>query len=139
MGTYSYDAVDKIISLINDNWTDGQTPQTDKSWERRSVGFIDDRRDQIILTPKAENVKYFGLYGVDHWHDITLDLDIRTYQNDERHNNVVKEVMRIIKTQIRGDSEYTDLRVIASYSRNQYMRNMFNHILTVSIRKLNPS
>ena len=68
-----------------------------------------------------------------------MDFDIRSYQDDERHNDIVKETMRIIKAQIRGGADYTDLRVIASYSRNQYMRNMFNHILTVSIRKMNPS
>ena len=139
MGTYSYDAVDKLITLLNDGWSAGRVPQINKSWERRSVGFIDDRRDQIIITPKAENVKYFGLYGTDHWHDITVDFDIRSYQDDERHNDIVKETMRIIKAQIRGGADYTDLRVIASYSRNQYMRNMFNHVLTISIRKMNPS
>ena len=98
MGTYSYDAVDKLITILNDNWSAGKVPQISKAWERRSVGFIDDRRDQIIITPKAENVKYFGLYGTDHWHDITVDFDIRSYQNDDRHNDIVKEVMAIIKT-----------------------------------------
>ena len=67
-----------------------------------------------------------------------MDLDIRSYQNDVRHNDIVKEVMDIIKAKIRGGNDYTDLRVIASYSRNQYMRNMFNHVLTVSIRRMNP-
>ena len=76
----------------------------------------------------------FGLYGNDHWHDVTIDLDIRTYQNDERHADVVSEIVRIIKSKIRGGTDYTDLRVIASYTRNQYMRNMFNHIITISMR-----
>ena len=59
--------------------------------------------------------------------------------NDERHNNIVKEVSKIIKEKIRGGNDYTDIRIIASYTRNQYMRNMFNHVLTISFRKLNPS
>jgi len=134
MSSISYTSLDTLISLLNDNWASGNTPNIQKSWNRRSVGFIDDRRDQIILTPKAENIKYFGLYGNDHWHDVTVDLDIRTYQNDERHADVVSEVIRIIKSKIRGGTDYTDLRVIASYSRNQYMRNMFNHIVTISMR-----
>ena len=86
-----------------------------------------------------ENVTYFGLYGSDFWHDVTIDLDIRSYQNDVRHNNIVKEVNKIIKDKIRGIDDYTDIRIIASYSRSHYMRNMFNHIVTVSLRKLNPS
>jgi hypothetical protein len=134
MSSTSYSSLDTVIALLKDNWTSSAAPNVQKSWDRRSVGFIDDRRDQIILTPKAENIKYFGLYGNDHWHDVTIDLDIRTYQNDERHADVVSEVIRIIKSKIRGGTDYTDLRVIASYSRNQYMRNMFNHIVTISIR-----
>ena len=139
MAVEIYDATDEIISLIQDNWTEGQTPNIDKVWERRSVGLIDDRRDQIIITPKTENIQYFGLYGRDHLHDITIDLDIRTYQNDERHNLIVKEVHKIIKDNIRGNTKYTDLRIIASYTRNQFMRNMFNHVVTLSYRVTTPT
>ena len=139
MGTAIYDAADTVVSLLKDNWTSGRLPNVQKAWDKRSVGFGDGRSPQIILTPKSENVTYFGLYGSDFWHDVTIDLDIRSYQNDVRHNNIVKEVIKIIKAQIRGGTDYTDLRVIASYSRSHYMRNMFNHIVTVSLRKLNPS
>lgn len=134
MTSTSYRSADLLETMLIDNWTSDNVPNVQKSWKRRSVGFIDDRRDQIILTPKAENIKYFGLYGNDHWHDVTIDLDIRTYQNDERHEDIVSEVIRIIKSKIRGGDDYTDLRVMASYTRNQYMRNMFNHIITVSMR-----
>ena len=139
MGTATYDSADKIISVINDNWTAGQAPNIQKAWNRRSVGFIDDRRDQIVITPKSEVVTYFGLYGSDFWHDVTIDLDIRSYQNEERHNDIVKEISRIIKAKIRGGNDYTDIRIIASYTRNQYMGNMYNHDMTISFRKLNHS
>ena len=139
MGTAIYDAADTVVSLLKDNWTAGRLPNIQKAWTKRSVGFGDSRSPQIILTPKAENVTYFGLYGSDFWHDVTIDLDIRSYQNDVRHNNIVKEVNKIIKDKIRGIDDYTDIRIIASYSRSHYMRNMFNHIVTVSLRKLNPS
>ena len=138
MSSFLYDAATTVIDLLNNNWSAGQTPEINKAWEKRSTGFIDDRRDQIIVTPKSEQVNYFSLYGTDHWHDVTIDLDIRTYQDDERHNDIVKEAIRIITDQIRGGTDYTDLRVISSYTRNQFMRNMFNHILTISIRKTNP-
>ena len=139
MGTAIYDAVDTVVSLLRDNWTSGSLPNVQKAWDKRSVGFGDSRSPQIILTPKTENITYFGLYGSDFWHDVTIDLDIRSYQNDVRHNNIVKEVNKIIKAKIRGVDDYTDIRIIASYSRSHYMRNMFNHIVTVSLRKLNPS
>ena len=35
MGTYSYDAVDKLITILNDNWSAGKVPQISKAWERR--------------------------------------------------------------------------------------------------------
>ena len=139
MGTAIYDAVDTVVSLLRDNWTSGRLPNVQKAWDKRSVGFGDSRSPQIIITPKTENITYFGLYGSDFWHDVTIDLDIRSYQNDVRHNNIVKEVNKIIKAKIRGVDDYTDIRIIASYSRSHYMRNMFNHIVTVSLRKLNPS
>jgi len=139
MGTAIYDAADTVVSLLRDNWTSGRLPNVQKAWDKRSVGFGDSRSPQIILTPKTENITYFGLYGSDFWHDVTIDLDIRSYQNDVRHNNIVKEVNKIIKAKIRGVDDYTDIRIIASYSRSHYMRNMFNHIVSVSRRKLNPS
>jgi len=139
MGTAIYDAADTVVSLLKDNWTADRVPNVQKAWDKRSVGFGDSRSPQIILTPKTENITYFGLYGSDFWHDVTIDLDIRSYQNDVRHNNIVKEVNKIIKAKIRGADDYTDIRIIASYSRSHYMRNMFNHIVTVSLRKLNPS
>ena len=139
MGTSIYDAVDEIVTVIQNNWTKDRAPNLDKAWERRVVGLIDDRRNQIIFTPKSENITYFGLGGSDHFHDVTVDLDIRTYQNEQRHEDVVKETLRIIKANIKGGTTYVDLRVIASYSRSQYMRNMFNHIVTLSFRQLNPT
>ena len=139
MGSAIYDAADTVVSLLRDNWTSGRLPNVQKAWDKRGVGFGDSRSPQIIITPKTENVTYFGLYGSDFWHDVTIDLDIRSYQNDVRHNNIVKEVNKIIKAKIRGVDDYTDIRIIASYSRSHYMRNMFNHIVTVSLRKLNPS
>jgi hypothetical protein len=138
LSSFQYDAATTLINLLNDNWTAGQVPEITKAWKKRSTGFIDDRRDQIIVTPKTEKVNYFSLYGTDHWHDITIDLDVRTYQDDVRHNDIVKEIIKIITDKIRGGTDYTDLRVISSYTRNQFMRNMFNHILTVSMRKINP-
>ena len=49
MGTSIYDAVDEIVTVIQNNWTKGRAPNLDKAWERRVVGLIDDRRNQIIF------------------------------------------------------------------------------------------
>ena len=134
----TYDAVDDIISLIKTKWANLRPPHITKVWEKRTVGFIDDRSDEIIVSPKGENIEYFGLGGTAFWHEQIIELDIRTYQDIDRHNNVVKEIVKIIKDNIVGTT-YTDLRVTGSYSRNFQYRNMFSYVLTLSYRKANPT
>ena len=133
----TYDAVDDIISLIKDKWSNLRPPHITRVWEKRTVGFIDDRSDEIIVSPKGENIEYFGLGGTAFWHEQIIELDIRTYQNIDRHNKVVKEIVKIIKENIVGTT-YTDLRVVGSYSRNFQYRNMFSYVVTISYRKSDP-
>jgi len=55
----------------------------------------------------------------------------------ERHSDIIDEVLRIIKANIRG-TNYIDLQVLNTLSRNERVRNMFNQIITISLRVLNP-
>ena len=134
----TYDAVDDIISLIKTKWSNLRPPTISKVWDKRTVGFIDDRSDQVILSPKGEDINYFGLGGSAFWHDQMIEMEIRTYQDIKRHNSVVKEIVKIIKDNITG-STYTDLRVIGSFSKNYQYRNMFSYVVTISYRKSDPS
>jgi hypothetical protein len=138
MTIITYDAVDDIIDLIRTKWSNLRPPHITKVWEKRTVGFIDDRSDEIILSPKGENIEYFGLGGSAFWHEQIMEMDIRTYQDIKRHDKVVKEVVKIIKDNIVGTT-YTDLRVIGSFSRNFQYRNMYSYVLTLSYRKANPA
>jgi hypothetical protein len=138
MTIVTYDAVNDIIDLVRTKWSDLRPPHITKVWEKRTVGFIDDRSDEIIVSPKGENIEYFGLGGSSFWHEQIIELDIRTYQDIKRHDKVVKEVVKIIKENITGTS-YTDLRVIGSFSRNYLFRNMYSYVLTLSYRKANPA
>ena len=133
----TYDAVNDIIDLIRTKWSSLRPPHITKVWEKRTVGFIDDRSDEIIVSPKGENIEYFGLGGTAFWHEQIIELDNRTYQNIDRHNKVVKEIVKIIKENIVGTT-YTDLRVVGSYSRNFQYRNMFSYVVTMSYRKSDP-
>ena len=133
----TYDAVDDIISLIKTKWSNLRPPHITKVWEKRTTGFIDDRSDEILLSPKGEDITYFGLGGSSFWHNQILELEIRTYQDIKRHNKVVKEIVKIIKDNITGTS-YTDLRVIGSFSKNYQFRNMYSYVVTVSYRKSDP-
>ena len=134
----TYDAVDDIISLIKSKWSNLRPPTISKVWDKRTVGFIDDRSDQVILSPKGEDINYFGLGGSAFWHDQMIEMEIRTYQDIDRHNSVVKEIVKIIKDNITGTT-YTDLRVIGSFSKNYQYRNMFSYVVTISYRKSDPS
>ena len=133
----TYDAVDDIISLIKSKWSNLRQPTISKIWDKRTVGFIDDRSDQVILSPKGEDISYFGLGGSAFWHDQMIEMEIRTYQDIKRHNSVVKEIVKIIKDNIVGDN-YTDLRIIGSFSKNYQYRNMFSYVVTISYRKADP-
>ena len=138
MAITTYDAVDDIISLIKSKWSNLRPPTISKIWDKRTVGFIDDRSDQVILSPKGEDITYFGLGGSAFWHNQIIEMEIRTYQDIDRHNSVVKEIVKIIKDNITGDT-YTDLRVIGSFSKNFQYRNMFSYVVTISYRKADPS
>ena len=138
MTILTYDALDDIISLIKSKWSNLRPPTISKIWDKRTVGFIDDRSDQVILSPKGEDITYFGLGGSAFWHDQMIEMEIRTYQDIDRHNSVVKEIVKIIKDNITGDT-YTDLRILSSQSQNFKYRNMFSYILTLSYRKADPS
>ena len=138
MTIVTYDAVDDIIDLVRTKWSSLRPPHITKVWEKRTVGFIDDRSDEIIVSPKGENIEVFGLGGSSFWHEQIIELDIRTYQDIKRHDKVVKEIVGIIKDNIVG-ATYTDLQVIGSFSRNFQFRNMFNYVITLSYRKANPA
>ena len=138
MAITTYDAVDDIISLIKTKWSNLRPPTISKVWDKRTVGFIDDRSDQVILSPKGEDIQYFGLGGSAFWHNQIIEMEIRTYQDIDRHNSVVKEIVKIIKDNITGTT-YTDLRVIGSFSKNYQYRNMFSYVVTISYRKSDPS
>ena len=52
MATLTYDAVDIIKDLIKTKWSSIRPPTVSAIWEKRSVGFVDDRKDQLIIYPK---------------------------------------------------------------------------------------
>jgi hypothetical protein len=135
MGMYS--ALDDLVQLIKDEMTNGYDVQVDKIWEQKSVGFIDDRRDRILVYPKNEDVKPFGLYGCDWLHITDLNVEIRSYGDQERLSNIINDISKIIKTNIRRDN-FIDIMITGSITESDKMRNMFKHILTVRYRKHNP-
>ena len=137
MGSAIYTALNDMVSMLKDNWTDGQTPNIKAIWEEKSAGFIDDRRDMILVYPKNESIEYFGLYGSDFLHVVDIAIEARSYMNQEKIDNVNKEILRIIKENIRRTG-FIDLLVISTISQNDQLRNMFKHVVNARYRIDNP-
>ena len=142
MGIAIYDTIDDVISMIKTKWntsTGGVIPRIERIWDEKTIGFGDQEISKGIILIEAmdEDVKYFSLYGADHMHTIDLTLDVRSYQNLDRHNVIMKELARIIKDQIRRDG-FVDLRIVGTVPLSRLYRNMFRHMIRVTFRKMNP-
>jgi len=102
MAIATYDVIDDVISMIKEKWstsTGGAIPRIEKVWDEKTIGFGDMgvKKGIILIEPTNESVTYFSLGGTDHLHGVDLTLDIRSYQTIDRHNELVKEVVRIIR------------------------------------------
>ena len=137
-----YDALEDMQALLKDKWgitdTSGDVPNIDVVWERKVVGLADYTRDTIILTPKKENIDYFGLYGSDFLHHVDIQIDLWSYMNQDRLNNLVKEIAKIVKDNIRR-VDFVDLLLTGSISSSDSYRNIWKHVLTARYRKVNPT
>jgi len=142
MGTAMYDSLEDMRTLLKDKWgtTDlsNDTPDIQVVWERKVVGFADYARDTILLQPKTEKIDYFGLYGSDFLHHVDIQIDLWSYMNQDRLNNLVKETAKIIKDNIRR-TNFVDLLLTGSISSSDTVRNIWKHVLTARYRKVNPT
>ena len=142
MGIATYTSIDDLIDMIKSKWntsTGGQIPRVERIWDEKTIGFgdIELKKGIILIEPSDENIKYFGLYGVDNLHTIDLTLDIRSYQSLDRHSELVGEVSRILKDQIRR-ADFVDLRIVGTVPLSRLYRNMFRHMIRIKYRRMNP-
>ena len=132
-----YNSAETAKNLLIDNWSLNPIPQISFVLEEKTTGFMDDRRDFILITPTNEEPMYFGLHGEDFLHTIYVRIQLHTFQNLQHHENLVNEVFRIVKLNIRSD-DYVDLLLTASSHENDLYRNIYRHTLVIKYRKLNP-
>jgi hypothetical protein len=132
-----YQSADDAKNLIIDNWSLSSQPDITFLWEEKSTGFMDDRRDFILITPTNEDPQYFGLYGQDFLHTIYVKIEIHSFQNLQHHEDLTDEVFRIVKANIRGTT-YVDLMLMQSNHENDLYRNIYRHTIVMKYRKLNP-
>jgi|TARA_R110000787_G_scaffold219254_1_gene327994 hypothetical protein len=132
-----YQSAETAKNVIIDNWSLSSQPDITFVWDEKSTGFMDDRRDFILITPTNEDPQYFGLYGQDFLHTIYVQIEIHSFQNLQHHENLTDEVFRIIKANIRG-TDYVDLMLTQSNHENDLYRNIYRHTIVMKYRKLNP-
>jgi len=142
MAIATYTSIDDMIDLIKSKWntsTGGTLPRIERIWDEKVIGFGDMelKKGIILIEPMDEDVTYFSLYGADHMHTIDLTLDVRSYQNIDRHSEIVGELSRIIKDQIRR-ATFVDLRITGTVPLSRLYRNMFRHMIRIRYRKMNP-
>ena len=133
----TYEALEDCIVMIKDGWTAGtQLPTIKALWKEKSTGFMDDRRDIVLVYPRRENVEYFGLFGQDFLHTLTLVIDVRSYGEQEKVDQTVEEILRILKVNIRR-AGFVDVLVKNTVSMSDNLRNMFKHQIIVQYRQNN--
>jgi len=137
-----YDAIDDCIDMIKNKWNNtsgGVVPRVERIWDEKTIGFGDMsiKKGIILIEPMNESIQYFSLGGTNHLHGIDLTLDIRSYQSLDRHSELVSEVARIIKDQIRRTGS-VDLRITGTEPLSRLYRNMFRHMIRIQYRKIDP-
>jgi hypothetical protein len=142
MAIATYDVIDDVISMLKTKWNSssgGQIPRIERIWDEKTIGFGDMgiKKGIILIEPTNESIKYFSLGGTNHLHGVDLTLDIRSYQSLDRHAELVKEVVRIIKDQITRTGS-VDLRIVGTEPLSRLYRNMFRHMVRITYRKIDP-
>ena len=142
MAIATYDVIDDILSMLKTKWntsTGGQIPRIERIWDEKVIGFgdMEVKKGIILIEPMNEGIKYFSLGGTNHLHAIDITLDIRSYQTIDRHNELVKEVARVIKDQITRTGS-VDIRITGTEPLSRLYRNMFRHMIRLRYRRMDP-
>jgi len=135
-----YDAVADLITLLGGKWNTnigGTKPEISAIWDKKSAGFGDSFRDQILIQPSKEIIKMFALHADAFLSEAPITLDIRTYSGILRHDATVKEAVKILKNNARrATTGFIDIRVTGVSSYNKDYRNVFRATIDLIYRDL---
>jgi len=146
MTIITYDAVDDLKCALCSSWctsSGGSKPSITIVWEKKVVGFDGNssgNQETVIIEPLTEPIKPFALHGDAYWHDLHIKIDIRSYKSGgtTRQNTIVKEVTRIIQNIIRrSGTNFLQVILKKSETRNQDYRNMYRHIIDLEYNDVN--
>lgn len=146
--------VNDIITLMEDKWIPalgGKKPQFSKQWKIKAVGVGTNTYDEVIISIDSENPQIFSFikgdatsnttFDYDWLHDVSITIDIRTGQSEDRVLQLVNEVVRIIKNNVVpfiNNRQYIQILPEGLTSMNEEYRNIFRYLISVSALRFNP-
>lgn len=144
--------VNDMIVFLAKKWiedTGGIQPVITAQWKKKTIGFVDGNYQEIIISLDSENPNIYSLLQRDDndvffwdWlHDISITLDIRTGDSEERILQMVDEVVRIIKANVILPINGTQMIQTlpgAVVSLNEEYRNLFRYTVDVDTLRFNP-
>lgn len=144
--------VNDMIGFLEKEWTEddgGIQPVITAQWKKKTTGFVDGNYQEIIISLDSENPNIYSLLQRDDndvffwdWlHDISITLDIRTGDSEERILHLVDEVVRIIKANVISPINGTQMIQTlpgAVVSLNEEYRNLFRYTVDVETLRFNP-
>lgn len=146
--------VDDIEDLIIDKWIPakgGKLPEIDKQWRIKELGTGSNKYDEIIISIDSENPQIFSFikndasvaenFDYDWLHDISITLDIRTSESENRVLQLTNEVVRICKNNVVptiNRRTYLQLLIEGITPMNEEYRNIFRVMVGLGTLRFNP-
>ncbi|WP_428323672.1 hypothetical protein [Nitrosopumilus sp.] len=144
---------DDIIKLLSDKWrpgSGGKRPTFSKAWRTKTVNVGTNSDENIIVMLDSDNPNIFSLQYKDadsnpifDWlHDLSVSLDVRTGKSEDRVEQMVDEVYRILKTNVAAPTvnnrQYVQLLPGQAQPMLEDFKNYFRYVVDVEAMRLNP-
>lgn len=141
------------IALIRQKWIPadaGRVPNLSLQWGIKAIGHANSRYDEIIISFDSEDAQIYSLISRDpdpgrsayDWlHEVSITIDVRTGQSDDRALQIVDEVVRIFKSNVVttvNRNEYISIIPEGITNANEEYRNLYRYLVSVNATRFNP-
>jgi len=133
-----YDAIEDLKLMLAGGWDSnagGEKPDFQAIWDKKVSGLGGDFRDMVLIQPRKEKITQFALFAQAFWHEAPISIDVRTYSGIKRHNATVKEIVRILKNNVRRSAQgFIDVLIDGVDSYNKDYRNIYRAVIDIRYR-----
>jgi len=141
MSMAGYQAVEDLKAMFKADWNKdvtkpaGAVPQFVSEYQEKNLNY--NNVEYVLIKYDVEIVSAFGLHADDWRHDIPITLDLRTGKSDIRLKQILNEVVRILKTNVRK-SGYMYMLPKSSKNMFEEYRQVWRNIVDIEMVKINP-